>query len=466
MIYYELGNEPDNQAPINHGWVYGCWGNGDDQTDHDNAGGGKYAGFMAKAYTAMKLRESDIIVTMGGLAYDNWDPGGPFDPDFVDAFLTKGGGAYVDAINYHYFKAFAYLWGSVVGKGQYLQGQFAQYGYANLPLIVTEFGDPSQGPTTTTSSSRLPNRIPGFKSAPKVVATGDYWSELSAKLAATSPDAVTYSTDEQANYVIVGFTRGMAHDIHPMLWFQAVDRPAQSGGYRYGLLDTGLSAKPSYTAYKTLAAELTGLVYSQPLTFLGDSVAEGYEFTGGGETRWVVWRNAGISLHRDFTVGSGNALRVVQTDGTEVTIIDGETGDLDSSVNGFVRIMIGPSPQILEPLVCTAASQIADVSVAVSSGDDDDDDDDDDVELSWEVDLYALSYDIWRSDTAPYFEPVPGVDTPHDDDDAPPYLDVGALAAPYPKQHFYLVTGQNVCEQSSGLSNRTGAFQFVLVPGS
>ena len=70
VIYYELGNEPDNQDPVNYGWLYGCWGDGSDQTA-SNAGGDKYAGFMAEAYPDMKAVHSDIVVMMGGLAYDS-----------------------------------------------------------------------------------------------------------------------------------------------------------------------------------------------------------------------------------------------------------------------------------------------------------------------------------------------------------------------------------------------------------
>jgi len=478
ITYYELGNEPDNQDPTNYGWLGGCWGNGPDQTaDPAYAGGDDYADFMAAAYSRMKAVDSSIIVTMGGLAYDNWynySEAGPIDPDFLDNFLGNNGGNYVDIINYHYFDDWSFRWGTIVLKGQYLQKEFDGATGPWRPIMVTEFGvasqDPINGPVT---DPHIPNIPSDAQITPIAVANGDYWSDLSAMLAANSPTASPHNEDYQANYVIRGFTRGMSYtysgtdyQITPMLWFQAVDRPDKTNGYYYGLMRSDLSPKPSYTAYDTLARELTGRAYFQnhPFTTNTDPYAEGYDFSGGGEERWVVWRNADGTVTHQFDVsGNGNALRVVQKDGTETIIVDGDSNDLDGAVDGYVSIDLGPSPLILQPLACNAVTTLSDVAATIPINPDD-------VELQWTDDANAETYDIWRDDAEPYFVPdtsIAGGSYYYDTDtDGSPYTDVGAISYPPRHQHFYLVTGRNVCLQAGDLSNRVGAFQFDLVPGT
>ena len=473
ITHYELGNEPDNQDPVNYGWLGGCWGNGPDQTaDPTYAGGDDYADFVRAAYTPMKSVDSSIKVFIGGLAYDNWYniTGGPFDPDFVDDFLGNNGGDYTDYINYHYFKDFAYVWGSIAGKGEYLQKEFKKYGY-DKPLLVTEFSVPSKHETQTLSANpHTPTIPPDNASSPLVSADGSYWGNLSATLAVNSPKALNYSTDDQANFVIIAFTRGMAYPIYPMLWFQAVDRPDKTNGYYYGLMDSSLNAKPSYTAYDVLATELTGLAFHTTISYPAPpaSYAEGYEFTGGGETRWVVWVNPdsnGDVTPEDhgFDVGTGNALRVVQKDGSEQIIVDGSADDRDGTEDGTVTITLTESPQILEPLVCDAVAAITDLASTIPT-------DPTDVELQWQDISAAKDYDIWRDDVDPYFVPdtsTRGGTYYYDTDtDGSPYVDDGAISYPPRHQHFYVVTGRNICLQAGDLSNRVGAFQFDLVPGT
>ncbi len=480
IIYYELGNEPDNQDPVNYEWLGGCWGNGPDQTANPAyAGGDDYADFMGAAYNPMKNVDPSIVVTMGGLAYDNfWNKNGqfpedgPIDPDFLDNFLGNGGGNYVDIINFHYFDDWSFRWGTIIGKAQWLQKEFDGPQGPWRPVMVTEFGVASQDPTSGPGNDpHTPNLSPDAQVSPFVTANGDYWSDLSAMLAANSPTASPHTEEYQARYVIKGFTRGMSYQdnntdyqIIPMLWFQAVDRPDKTGGYYYGLMDSNLTPKPSYNAYNTLATELTGRAFFQNHNFItGDTAAEGYDFSGGGEERWVVWRNEDATVSHDFDVnGNGNALRVVEKDGAETIVVDGSSDDLDGAENGIVRIGLGPSPLILQPLVCNAVSAITDLKSTIPT-------DVTDVELQWTSVANAENYDIWRDDAEPYFMPdtsTAGGTYYYDTTDSPPYTDDGALSYPPRNQHFYLVTGRNVCLQAGDISNRVGAFQFDLVPGT
>jgi hypothetical protein len=231
--------------------------------------------------------------------------------------------------------------------------------------------------------------------------------------------------------------------------------------------DGNLTAKPSYTAYDVLATELTGMTYHLQLSFATGSLAEGYEFTGGGETRWVVWLNTDddtITENHAFDVGgTGNALRVVQKNGDEEIIVDGSADDLDGTEDGYVTIAIMQSPQILQPLECNAVSALTDVAAVIPT-------DPADVELQWTDNPNAETYDIWRDDDEPYFVPdtstAGGTYYYDTDTDGSPYTDDDAIKYPPRHQHFYLVTGRNVCLQAGDLSNRVGAFQFDLVPGT
>ena len=141
--YFELGNEPDNADVAGFGWVGGCWGKGPGQAE--GAGGAAYANMLKTVYPAMKAANANIIVAMGGLSYESWwSEGGPFDPNFLTDLLAAGGGAYFDVINYHFYEAFSYKWGSVVGKGQVLQEKVRQATGQTKPLMITEIGTPSQ----------------------------------------------------------------------------------------------------------------------------------------------------------------------------------------------------------------------------------------------------------------------------------------------------------------------------------
>ncbi|MCS7040891.1 MAG: hypothetical protein NZP34_14890, partial [Caldilineales bacterium] len=308
--YFELGNEPDNSDATSYAWVGGCWGKGPNQAA--GAGGDRYAELMKAVYPAMKAVNSGIIVTNGGLAYDAWlTEGGPFDPNFVTDFLAAGGGQALDAINFHYYHAFAYRWGSVEGKAADLQTRFRNATGRTLPLILTEMGHPSSKP-------------------------------------ADSADPNTYSEEDQARFVFRGYAQAIALGIYPILWFQDMDRPHLSGGYSYGLLRSNLSAKPAYTAYRVLTDELAGTTFWRRWTNLGNRL-QAYTYTGSGKTRVVVWREAGGSALLPFPVaGAGASLRVVTREGTQRLIADGSAEDQDGATDGRVTLAIGPDPLITD----------------------------------------------------------------------------------------------------------------------
>ncbi|MDW8270109.1 MAG: cellulase family glycosylhydrolase, partial [Anaerolineae bacterium] len=308
--YLELGNEPDNGDVVNHAWVGGCWGIGPNPAP--GAGGDAYARMLQAVYPAVKAVNPNMQVALGGLSYEAWTTeGGPYDPNFLRDLLAAGGGDYFDILNYHFYEAFSYKWGSVVGKGQQMQALVRSYTGRNKALMVTEFSTPSSKP-------------PG------------------------GGDPNEYSEELQARYVMKGLTQGIGAGIFPMVWFQAVDRPENSGGYAYGLIRSNGSLKPAYYAYRTFAQELGTWRYEQRLTGL-DARIEGHAFNKIGKLKYIVWTN-GPDVNQAFALAAaGNGLRVVSKEGNARVIVDGGTDDLDNARNGAVTLTVGHSPLILEP---------------------------------------------------------------------------------------------------------------------
>ncbi len=312
--YFELGNEPDNADVAVGKWLGGCWGKGL-PTSAVGAGGDKYAAMLKAVYPAMKAANPNAQVAIGGLAYDLWiDEGGPFDRHFFDDMLAAGGGAYFDVINYHFYEAFSPKWGGIGGKGQVLQAKAQAATGQTKPLMNTEFGSPSAKP-------------------------------------AGSSDPHPYSEDLQARYVIKGYTQGMAAGIYPMIWFQAVDRTNQSGGYAYGLLHANLTPKPGFIAFRTLAAELKDAGFLNKLAN-PDSTIEGYRFSRGAQSITVIWRITNGTVVVPFAVDAGDGvLHYTDKAGVSTTVTDGGVGDRDGKRDGYIGIEIG-----LDPLIVTVGA--------------------------------------------------------------------------------------------------------------
>ncbi|MCP4212925.1 MAG: hypothetical protein GY764_15815 [Halieaceae bacterium] len=72
-------------------------------------------------------------------------------------------------------------------------------------------------------------------------------------------------------------------------------------------------------------------------------------------------------------------------------------------------------------------------------------------------------YDVWRSGD-PYFGAGDGGSTQEVDDVTSPHHVPGAIGDPA-NNHYFLVLAQTGCG-TSGPSNRTGEFDFALIPGS
>jgi len=86
------------------------------------------------------------------------------------------------------------------------------------------------------------------------------------------------------------------------------------------------------------------------------------------------------------------------------------------------------------------------------------------VDLSWNAVTSGDHYQVWEN-ADPYFTPDTRNDTPLATTASTSYTHSGSLGDPA-ANHFYLITTVNPCGAASGYSQRTGEFDFALVPGA
>ncbi len=336
--YWSFYNEPDNSDSIEFEWLGGCWGDAGNPNAAPGAGGAAYAQMLKHVYPAVKDANPKAYVVLGGLAYDYFttDPGGGvFDPVFLDDILAADGADYFDVINFHYYPWSGWRWEPegatrynrhIAYKARWLATEVYNASGQRKPIMCTEVGE----------TSHNKDGVP------------DYRRQILA----------IYQN-------ILGLQMVNAY---PAIWFTGIDLQF-SINYdkrRYGLLNLDGSPKPSYFAYKTLAAELKEATFIRPRSDL-PARFEGYEFNDRGRTKTVLWMYAG---YPDFPPPQpvvlpvsqpGGSLRVVKVRSkphgdndldivSESTVTDGGQGDGDGRVNGEIQVQIDEDIRFFEDL--------------------------------------------------------------------------------------------------------------------
>ncbi len=323
VLHWSLYNEPDNSNAVDYPWVGGCWGDASNPKKAPGASGYAYAEMLSYAYPAIKTGNPDVLVVLGGLAYD-WfvgiDDGGVFDPAFLDDLLLGGGGQYFDIMNFHYFPASDYRWNDddngfdrynrgLVFKADYIQNELIRLTGATKPIMCSESGKNS------------------------INHLGEDREE------------------DQARFVVRLYARAMSSEIFPMLYFEGVDELQLGEHLRHmGLMTEDLEPKPSYYVYETLVDELSGAEFVRVRDDLWNRF-EGYEFNVNGRLKNVIWHTEDKTEQISLAVSQpGGTIRIVKKEGDEYFIPDGGTGDLDGQTNGFVGVAIHISPRYFEDM--------------------------------------------------------------------------------------------------------------------
>jgi hypothetical protein len=314
---WELVNEPDGVSPDSWQGGLGCWG----------MDGDKYASMLQAAYSTIKAADPHATVLMGGIAYDHFyeyqeeglcGPECNFNRYFIDDVLQNGGGSFMDALNVHYFPAFADEWERwnihPATCGNVHDGVGVPYYAGGIDIIA--------------KTNHLRNRA--------LVCYGVSKPVWITELAEHGPEGDSAALHKQAWYVVVGHTRSFAAGVQNVTWYAL----ATYDGEDQGLLFENGEPKPGYYAYQTLTSELTGFRYSETLAV---NQGEAYAFRNGcGREKTVGW-GAGSLIF-----APASSLRVVDLFGQETFIQDGGLGDWDGLVNGQIHVQLNPDPNYFE----------------------------------------------------------------------------------------------------------------------
>jgi hypothetical protein len=290
--HWEFYNEPDSSSTP--GDIR--WGNY----------AAAYAQMLAVAYPAAKAANSQTQVVFGGIAYDWFQPDGPFVREFLDDVLQAGGGQHFDVMNYHAYPAFASSWTTLgpglLEKSTHIRGKLAAHGLQK-PLIITEAGWHSN------STSQFP------------------WT----------------NTEVQARYIVQLFVQSMAANLQMMIWWTLSD-PGGFYPYENGLLTYEGVRKPAFYAYQTMVAQLSTSRFVRRYTPADTGVPdlEVYQFDDRGFARtiYVAWLNP-VYTTSVYTW----RLPVAQV---TVRNIYGSATVVNAGPDGFVSINVGAQPVYIE----------------------------------------------------------------------------------------------------------------------
>lgn len=318
--HWTLRNEPDGTTPDRAEVGQGCGGTLPSL----------YVQMLEIAYPAIKSADPEATVLMGGLAYD-WflEYEGPFYRYFPDDVMANGGGEHMDALNFHYFHDFYREWerwvphGNPPTCGDVEDGQGLPYEAWGIDLIA--------------KTNHLRNRMSVCHNVdlPVWVTELAEWGHAGDEVAIA----------QQARYVIQGYARGLAADVEKIFWFSLAESLIDE--YNFGLLAVDYTPKPSFYAYQTLVAELSGWAYSRTLPAPD---VEGYVFVDGeGHEKTAVWANGQPNQNVPLTFSATSRLRIVNRNSYVTYVDDGGPGDVDGHVNGSITIELPPVPVDPDP---------------------------------------------------------------------------------------------------------------------
>jgi hypothetical protein len=248
---WEIGNEVDGETEVDPEdmerpplsgrneptWHFGgCWG--------DMAG--EYVDFLHVAYEEIKAADPDAIVTLGGLAYTEFDHW--FIRDFFSDFLAAGGGAYTDVVGFHWFPGFQ-AWPHALGKARELKQIMSRHG-VDKPLWLTEtyFADKVRDEDTGDVHDRRAGQYEFLtQEVPAALGTGE---------------------------------------IDRFYWFSFTDWPATWSPIDRGLIGRDFQPKPGLKVFQMVADVVHGV--ASPVTLPGVA-AYRFRQPGTPDESWVLW---------------------------------------------------------------------------------------------------------------------------------------------------------------------------------
>jgi hypothetical protein len=267
---YEVWNEPDFDP---------FW--------KGRANASEYFQFIQAAYAGLKEGDRNAVVLMGGLAK-------PQETEWLDAFLSLGGGRYFDAMNVHVYPAFSTLERALSVPRETL----ARHGLAK-PVWITE-----------------------------ISSTGGYF-ETRDRAAEELRKAV---------YLVKNYARALSREeVRAVVW-HTLRNPGRDVGmvrdFDFGLMTLEGRPLPVYKAHEILSGLLVG---ARSLGRWNVRGIEAYRFAREDRDVWVVW-SEGSSARLTNLPSSYEGLSLVSLDGSRRKI----------SGKKLKNMTFGPTPVFLE----------------------------------------------------------------------------------------------------------------------
>jgi hypothetical protein len=199
-----------------------------------------YADLLKKASTAMRRVDPSAVILLGGLAAVDTDGGDISQAEFLSRVCDFGGNKVISGVAYHPY-TYPYLasesktgpspWSRIDRDPDSLRSVLAKYGTPDLPIWLTEYGAPTDGPGTASDGT------PGTISA----ATTHVTELRQARIAA---DVLRTAVEDR--------------DIGALIWYSDRDlsNDASTNLNFYGLRRSDGSVKPSFSAFKKAMGDL------------------------------------------------------------------------------------------------------------------------------------------------------------------------------------------------------------------
>lgn len=198
-----------------------------------------YAQLLKQVSAAIRGADSSAFVILGGLAAVATETGRISQTDFLARVSQLGGNRVIDAVAYHPY-TYPYLaserqetsaWSRIDATSVSLRSVLGQYGTPNLPIWITEYGAPTNGP-----------------------------GQVSDGASSTISPMTTHVTEDQqariATDVVV--TAASNHGLGALIWYADKDLSDDTGSNNnfYGLRRGDGSAKPAFAAFRKAVAGL------------------------------------------------------------------------------------------------------------------------------------------------------------------------------------------------------------------
>jgi polysaccharide biosynthesis protein PslG len=199
-----------------------------------------YTDLLQKASRAIRRVDPSAVILLGGLAAVDTDGGDIAQTEFLSRVCALGGNSVISGVAYHPY-TYPYLasvsrsgpspWGGIDRDPDSLRSVLTKYGTPGLPIWLTEYGAPTNGPGAASDGTP-----------------------------ATVSAATTHVTESQQARIATDVLRTAAEDrnIGALIWYSDRDLSddASTNLNFYGLRRSDGSAKPAFSAFKKAMADL------------------------------------------------------------------------------------------------------------------------------------------------------------------------------------------------------------------